>query len=121
MHSERSEEPHEQFHDSAVRVHRATCEILRFAQDDKQDVALIQKANRKGIAIELSFARFQRRNNDEHGVRQPEQNQNRDSTEDDAKNPGNYVVDQHRELEIQRLLAVRIDFRRFAPFHQPNN
>ena len=35
--------------------------------------------------------------------------------------PATDVVDQHRELEIQRLLAVRIDLRRIAPFHQPNN
>ena len=51
----------------------------------------------------------------------PEQDQNRNADQDDAKDARDRVVDQHRELEIQRLFAVRVDLGRIAPFDQPDD
>ena len=39
----------------------------------------------------------------------------------DAENRGDRVVNQHRDLEIERFLSVRVDLRRVAAFYQPND
>jgi hypothetical protein len=79
------------------------------------------ESNRKWIAIKLSLARFYRCDYDEHGVQHPEANQNGNANQDDTENRRNRVIDQHRNLKIQRFFSIRIDLRRVATFHEPND
>ena len=47
--------------------------------------------------------------------------QNRNADKHNAENCGNGIVDQHRDLEIERFFSVGVDFRRVATFHQPDD
>jgi len=75
----------------------------------------------EGILIELSFAGSHRSDNDEHDVRHPERDQNRDADQNKAEYECDGVIDQHRDLEIERFFSMRVDFSRIAAFDQPNN
>ena len=52
---------------------------------------------------------FHRRDDDKHRVQDPERDQDRNAYEHDAKDRGDRVVDQHRDLKIKRLFPVGID------------
>ena len=86
-----------------------TTGFLDFARNDAT-VSLYQ-SDREWILIKLSFAGFNRRDDDQYGVRHPERYQDWDSDQEDAENRGNRVVNQHRDLKIQRFLSVRVNFR----------
>ena len=62
---------------------------------------LIDETNCKGIAIELPLARFNGCDDDKHGVQYPERNQNRNPYEHNAKNRGDRIVNQHRDLKVE--------------------
>jgi len=91
---------------------------LDFARDDGAE--LFNQSDRERILIKLSFAGLNRCDDDQHGVRHPERYQDWDSDQEDAENCGDRVVNQHRDLEIQRFLSVRVDLRRVAAFYQPD-
>ena len=82
---------------------------------------LFYEPNGERILIELSFAGFYRRDDDEHRVQYPERNQDRNPDKENAENRGNCVINQHRYLEIQRFLSVRIDVRRVTTLNQPDD
>ena len=91
---------------------------LDFARDDGAE--LFNQSDRERILIKLSFAGFNRRDDHQHGVQHPERYQDWNPDQEDAENRGDRVVNQHRDLEIQRFLSVRIDLRRVAAFYQPD-
>ena len=66
--------------------------------------------------IKSSFARLHRCDDHEHGVKHPERYQNWNPDQENAEDRGDRVINQHRDLEIQRFLAVRIDLGRVAAF-----
>jgi len=82
---------------------------------------LIDETNCKGIAIELPLARFHGRDDNQHGVQYPEGDQNRNANEHDAKNRGDRIVNQHRDLKVERFFSMCVDLRRVAAFHEPND
>ena len=77
--------------------------------------------NRNRIAIELPFACLNGGNDDENRVQYPKRDQNRNADKHNAENCGNGVINQHRNLEIERFLSMGIDFREIPAFHQPND
>ena len=91
---------------------------LDFARDDA--TASLDESDRERILIKLSFAGLNRCNDDQHGVQHPEGYQDWNPNQEDAENRGDRVVNQHRDLEIQRFLSVRVDLRRVAAFYQPD-
>ena len=92
---------------------------LDFARDDGAE--LFDQPDRERIPIELSFAGLNRCDDDQHGVRHPERYQDWNSDQEDAENRGDRVVNQHRDLEIERFLSVRVDLRGVAAFYQPDS
>src|SRR5207244_2705466 len=71
--------------------------------------------------IEFSIAGLDRSNDDEDGVQDPKDRQENEADQDQAKDRGDEGVDEHRDLEVERFLAVRIDFGRVAALGQPDN
>jgi hypothetical protein len=50
------------------------------------------------------------------------QDREKDKTDQhEAKNAGHKIVDQHRDLKVQRLFPVRVDLGRVTTLDQPNN
>lgn len=80
---------------------------------------LLDEPNCNGITIELSLPGFNGCHNDKHRVQHPERYQDWNPNQEDAENRGDRIVNQHRDLEIQRFLSVRVDLRRVAAFYQP--
>ena len=89
-------------------------EALDFARDDA--TASLDESDRERVLIQLSFAGLNRCDDDQHGVQHPQRYQNRDAGKKDAENQSDRVVNQHRDLEIQRFLPVGVDLRRVAAF-----
>ena len=77
--------------------------------------------NRNRIAIKLPFACLNGGDNDENRVQHPKRDQNRNADKHYAENCGNGVINQHRNLEVERFFSMGIDFRGIAAFHQPND
>src|ERR1700682_2257018 len=73
------------------------------------------------IAIEFAFARLNGSDDDEHDVENVKQKENEKSDQDETKNSGDDIVNQHRQLKVDRLFAVRIDFGGIGAFGQPDN
>ena len=44
----------------------------------------------------------------------------KEADQDQAKDRGDDVVDEHRDLEVERFLAVRVDLGRFVTLGHPN-
>jgi hypothetical protein len=44
-----------------------------------------------------------------------------EADQDEAKDGGDEVIDEHRDLEIERFLAVGVDFGRIAALDQPDD
>ncbi len=54
-------------------------------------------------------------------VQDPEDGQENEADQDQAKDRGDDVVDEHRDLEVERFFAVRIDLGRIVALHQPDD
>ena len=93
-------------------------EALDFARDDA--TASLDESDRERVLIQLSFAGLNRCNDDQHGVQHPQRYQDWNPDKKDAENQGDRVINQHRDLEIQRFLSVSIDLSRVAAFYQPD-
>ena len=83
--------------------------------------ASLDESDCERIVIKFSFAGLNRRDDDQHGVQHPERYQDRNPDQEDAEDHGDRIVNQHRDLEIQRFLSVRVDLRRVAAFYQPDS
>lgn len=79
----------------------------------------IDESNGKGIAIELSLTGFYRGYDDKDRVQHPEADQNWNAYEHGAQNRRDRVINQHRDLEIERFFSVRVNLGRVATLHEP--
>ena len=84
-------------------------------------LVLLNEPDRHRVAIEFSIAGLDRSNDDQDGVQDPEDRQENEADQDQAKDRGDEVVDEHRDLEVERFFAVRIDLGRVLSFGQPDN
>ena len=81
----------------------------------------MNEPDRHRVAIEFSIARLDGGDDDEDGVQHPKNGQEKEANQDQAKDRGDNVVDEHRDLEVERFLAVRIDLGRFVALDQPDD
>ena len=84
-------------------------------------IVLWNEPDRHRVAIEFSVARLDGGDDDEDGVQDPKDRQEKEADQDQAKDRGDDVVDEHRDLEVERFLAVRIDLGRVAALGQPDD
>jgi hypothetical protein len=82
---------------------------------------LTQKPDRDRIMVKLSFACADRGNDYEDDIHNMQNRKQNESDENQAENPRDDRVNEHRELEIDRFLAVCVDLGRVATFYQPND
>jgi len=82
---------------------------------------LLDESNCYRVAIEFSIARLDGRDDDKNRVQHPKDRQKSEPDQDQAKDCGDDVVDEHRDLEVERFFAVRVDLGRVVPFGQPDN
>src|ERR1700680_1495469 len=81
----------------------------------------LNKADGDRVAIEFSIARLDGGDDDEYRVEHPKDRQKNEPDQDKTKDRGDEVVDEHRDLEVERFFAVRIDLGRVVAFGQPDN
>jgi hypothetical protein len=73
------------------------------------------------VAIKFPVARLDRGDDDEYRVQHPKDRQKKEAHQHQAKDRGDHVVDEHRDLEVERFFAMRIDLGRIVAFGQPDN
>src|SRR5699024_4848807 len=62
---------------------------------------LLQEADRHWVAIEFSVARLDGGDDDEDRVQDPKDGQEKKADQDEAKNGGDHVVNEHGDLEVE--------------------
>ena len=77
-------------------------------------IHLTNQPNRERIAVHLTFARLQRGDDHENNVENVQDREKRKTDEQETENASHEIVDQHRDLKVQRLFPVRIDLGRFT-------
>ena len=82
---------------------------------------LLDEPDRHGVAIKLSVARLDGGDDDEDRVQHPQDRQKGEPDQDQTKDHRDAVVDEHRDLEVDRFFAVRIDLGRVVAFGQPDD
>jgi len=82
---------------------------------------LLDESDCYRVAIEFSIACLDGGDDDEYRVQHPKDRQENEADQDQAKDRGDRVVDEHRDLEVERFFAVRIDLGRVVAFGQPDN
>ena len=81
----------------------------------------MDEPDRHRVAIEFSVARLDGGDDDEDGVQDPKDGEKDEADQDEAENGGDEVVDEHRDLEVERFLAVSVDLGRIAALDQPDD
>ena len=81
----------------------------------------MDEPDRHRIAVELSLARLDCGDDDEDGVQHPKDSESDEADQDKAENCGDEIVNEHRDLEIERFLAMSINLRGIAALDQPND
>ena len=84
-------------------------------------LGLLDEPNGHGVTIKLSVARLDGGDDDKEGVQHPKDRQKREPDQDQAKDHRDPVVDEHRDLEVERFFAVRIDLGRVVALDQPDD
>src|ERR1700674_4726593 len=82
---------------------------------------LLNESDRHRVAIEFSVAGLDGGDDDEDSVQDPKDGQENEADQDQAKDRGDNVVNEHRDLEVERFLAVRTDLGRAAVLDQPDD
>jgi hypothetical protein len=82
-------------------------EIARHIQEQVDAVSKLRTRSSSG-SEEFSIAGLDRSDDDEDGVQDPKDPQENEADQNQAKDRGDNVVDEHRDLEIERFFAVRI-------------
>src|SRR5690349_5803498 len=85
------------------------------------EARLLDESDCHRVAIEFSVAGLDGGDDDEDRVQYPKDRQKNEADENKAKDRSDNVVDEHRDLEVERFFAVRIDLGRVAAFGQPDN
>ncbi len=75
----------------------------------RRALRLLNEPDRHRVAVEFSFAHLDGGDDDEDGVENPEDREEDEADQDEAKDGGDEVVDEHRDLEVERFLAVGVD------------
>jgi len=83
--------------------------------------ALLKEPDRHRVAVEFSVARLDGGYDDKERVQDPEDREEDEADQDEAEDGGDEVIDEHRDLEIERFLAVGVDFGRIAALDQPDD
>ncbi len=97
-------------------------EILAHQHDvTLKTLRLLNEPDRHRVAVEFPVARLDGGDDDQDGVQDPEDGEENEADQDQAKDRGDDVVDEHRDLEVERFLAVRIDLGRFVALGQPDD
>ena len=81
----------------------------------------MNEPDRHRVAIEFSVAGLDGGDNGEDNIQDPKDGQEKEADQDQAKDRGDDIVDEHGDLEVERLLAVRIDLGRVAALGQPDD
>ena len=79
------------------------------------------QSNRNRIAIELPFACLDRGDDHQNQIQNVENAEDDKPDQHQTEYARDQVIDQHRDLKIERLPSVLVDLSRIAAFHQPNN
>ncbi len=95
--------------------------FLGTAPRPAERLALLNEPDRHRVAIEFSIARLDGGDDGEDNVQDPEDGQENEADQDQAKDRGDNVVDEHRDLEVERFFAVRVDLGRVAALDQPDD
>src|SRR4029077_17600224 len=82
---------------------------------------LLNQPNRNRIAIELPFACLDRGDDHQDQIQNVENAEDDKSDQHQAEHARDQVIDQHRDLKIERLLSVLVDLGGIPTFDQPNN
>ena len=89
--------------------------------DEEPPGALLNESNCHRIPVEFSLTCLNGGDDDKDRVQHPKSRQKKEPDQDKAKDRGDEVVDEHRDLEVERFFAVRIDLGRVATLGQPDN
>jgi hypothetical protein len=81
---------------------------------------LINQPNRQRIAVHLTFTRLERCDDHENDIENVQDREKSKTDQHETENASHKIVDQHRDLKVQRLFPVRVDFGRVTPLDQPN-
>jgi hypothetical protein len=71
--------------------------------------------------IEFSVGGLDGGDDYEDGVQEPENREENEADQDQAKDCGDGVVDEHRDLKVDRFFAVRVELGRVVPLGQPDD
>src|SRR2546423_1572226 len=82
---------------------------------------LLNEPNRHRVAVEFSVAGLDGGDDDEDGVQDPEDGEENEADQDQTKDGGDDIVDEHRDLEVDGFFAVRVDLGRLVALDQPDN
>ena len=82
---------------------------------------LIDQPNRQRIAVHLTFACFDRGEDHENHIEDVQHRQESKTDEQETENASHEIVDQHRDLKVQRLFPVGVDLGRVTALDQPND
>jgi len=105
----------------AVKPDNGTCGSNSLRADRTERLALLKESDRHRVAIEFSIARPDGGNDGEDNIQDPKDGQKNEADKDQAKEDGGNVVDEHRDLEVERFFAVGIDLGRVATLGQPDD
>ena len=81
---------------------------------------LLNEPDRHRVAIELSITGLDGGDDAEDGVQDPEDGEEDEADQDQAKDGGDGIVDEHRDLEVDGFLSVRVELGRFVAFQEPD-
>src|SRR5205085_5232043 len=84
-------------------------------------LALLDEPDRHRVAIEFPVAGLDGGDDDEDGVQDPEDEEENKADQDQAEDRGDDIVDEHRDLEVDRFFAVRVDLGRVVALDQPDD
>src|SRR5580765_4499577 len=107
--------------DSGIAITALHLSILRTDPSSSCFLVLWNEPDGHRVAIEFSIAGLDGSDDDEDGVQDPKDCQEKEPDQDQAKDRGDEVVDEHRDLEVERFLAVGIDLWGVAALGQPDD
>jgi hypothetical protein len=81
----------------------------------------LNEPDRHRVAIKFSIARLDRGDDNEYCIEDPKDGQENKADQDQTEDRGDNVIDEHRDLEVERFFAVRIDLGRVVALDQPDN
>ena len=93
---------------------------MRAFGNSSLNLSLLDEPDGHRVAVELAVARMDRGDDYQDSVQDPKDSEEDKTNQDQAENCGDEVVDEHRDLEIERFLAMSIDLGRIASLDQPN-